>query len=468
MNRLPSFNDFSVGIIGDDVRKPLRSVLANRGNWDDLVSEWDRDYFESANNKRASVNVPATLTNLGLLTRDPLDLTESGKVIAEAATKDKAAQEFVKHIVTHHNGMALIDAVASLNSKREPVTKKSLKSELESLGIEGLANATTDHLTLKNWMVCAGVLSQDGSRGAVRPDGAAMKSVLGISSSERNSFIELPIEQQVFLQVLRRHSESDGGVERPTKTVIDECLRDYPGRFKEDQIRSTVLKPLAEGGWLELAAATGRGRGGKSGALKPSKKLMSVPIESIVPDFDSVVPGELRSKINLPLSTVSELLNGTKEYDRGLGLELLALKMIIDLGLEPRAFRLRSRETAHAEVDLTAEGKNLLFSRWNFQCKNTTRNVALGDVAKEVGLAIYSKAHVVAVVTTSGFSRDALAYADEITRNTHLQFLLISGDTVKQYLEKGRQVLLDFVASNAAEVMAEKRRQPISPDPEGG
>jgi len=90
--------------------------------------------------------------------------------------------------------------------------------------------------------------------------------------------------------------------------------------------------------------------------------------------------------------------------------------------------------------------------------------VSLGDVAKEVGLAIYSKAHVVAVVTTSDFSSEALAYAREVTATTHLQFLLVTGAIVRSYLEKGPVVLLDHVAANAASVTLQKRGQPIAPE----
>jgi len=221
---------------------------------------------------------------------------------------------------------------------------------------------------------------------------------------------------------------------------------------------------LAELGWLATPATPlWAGRGGKSGLIRPSAKLMGIPIEAILPDFDRIVPADLRAKIDLPLADVKRLLKSSQTHERGLGLELLALKMILDIGLEPRGFRLRSRDTAYAEVDLTAEGKNLLFSRWNFQCKCVDSRVSLGDVAKEVGLAIYSKAHVVAVVTTNDFSADAIAYAREITHATHLQFLLINGTVVGSYLDRGASVLLDHVTANAAKVMAQKRNQPIAP-----
>ncbi|KQZ54644.1 hypothetical protein ASD54_04780 [Rhizobium sp. Root149] len=460
MKRLPSFNDFSPGIIGD-VRRPLAILDQLAPDMTAVVAEWDKTFFASAGNKRASTNIPATLTSLGLMSRSPLALTDAGKAILGAPDRIEAARQLVRHIVEVANGMAIVDAVRSLNARGEMLTKATLKRELEVNGIEGLSNATTDHTTLLNWMIEAGLFVRSG-RANPQPDESAMKSVLGISASERSSFAELPLSQQIFLQILRRVAE--GGSAIPAKQVIDECLREHRQRFDEDQVRAKVIRPLADAGWIE-APTTGApaGRGGKSGIIIPSAKLMGVPIEQVLPDFDQVIPPDLRAKIDLPRAEVKQLLESSQTYDRGLGLELLALKMILDIGLEPRAFRLRSRDTAYAEVDLTAEGRNLLFSRWNFQCKCVGTRVSLGDVAKEVGLAIYSKAHVVAVVTTSEFSSEAINYARQITAETHLQFLLVNGPAVISYLEKGAGFLLDYVAANAAGVMTQKRGQPVIP-----
>lgn len=465
MRRLPSFNDFSPGIIGD-VRRPLEILDRLAPDMAAVVAEWDRAFFASAGNKRAGTNIPATLGSLGLMTRVPLALTDAGKEILAAPDAVSAAQRLARHVVDTRNGMAIIDAVRSLNTRGETLSKDSLKRELEIIGIEGLSNATTDHTTLLNWMIEGGLLTREGRANPI-PDEAVMKAVLGISASERSGFAELPLGQQIFLQVLRRIATANGGAELPAKQVIDECLRDHRARFDEDQIRAKVIKPLADAGWIEVPAASGAGRGGKSGTIIPSAKLLGIPINAVLPDFDQVIPADLRAKIDLPAAEVKRLLASGQTYDRGLGLELLALKMILDIGLEPRAFRLRSRDTAHAEVDLTAEGKNLLFSRWNFQCKCVSGKVSLGDVAKEVGLAIYSKAHVVAVVTTSDFSSEAIAYVREITQATHLQFLLVNGAIVRGYLDKGPSVLLDHVASNATSVMAQKRSQPIAPNDDG-
>ncbi|MEL7684455.1 restriction endonuclease [Citromicrobium bathyomarinum] len=461
MKRLPSFNDFSPKII-EDLRRPLKILDRFAPDYDAVVAEWDLAFFGGSGGKRARTNIPATLSSLGLMTRKPLELTNAGQWILGASDEVEAAQRLARHVVDNSNGIAIVDAVRSLNTRGEKLTKQSLKRELELIGIEKLSNATTDHTTLLNWMIAGGLFTRNQGTNPV-PDDSVMKAALGVSGSERSDFAELTLSQQIFLQVLRRVAEGNGGAELQAKQIIDECLRDHRARFDEDQIRAKVVNPLVDAGWVEIpSGAQSPGRGGKSGPIKPSAKLMGIPIEAILPDFDQIVPADLRAKIDLPLTEVKRLLDSAHTHEKGLGLELLALKMILDIGLEPRAFRLRSRDTAHAEVDLTAEGKNLLFSRWNFQCKCVASKVSLGDVAKEVGLAIYSKAHVVAVVTTSDFSNESIAYAREVTAATHLQFLFVTGAIVRAYLEKGPSVLLDHVASNATSVTLQKRGQSIT------
>lgn len=155
MRRLPSFNDFSPEII-KDLRRPLDILNRLAPDKDAVVAEWDRVFFNSAGNKRASTNVPATLTSLGLMSRQPFGLTDAGKVILASSSPIDAARQLAKHVVDTRNGMAIIDAVRSLNTRGEALTKASLKRELELIGIEKLSNATTDHTTLLNWMVEGG------------------------------------------------------------------------------------------------------------------------------------------------------------------------------------------------------------------------------------------------------------------------------------------------------------------------
>ena len=285
----------------------------------------------------------------------------------------------------------------------EVVGKTPLHEELENLGVENLANDTTDHMSHLGWLVLAKVL---GKKPSFLPNDTLIKELRGLSATEHVGYYSLTLSQQVFLSIMRRLVETSPSHEVPSKVVYDECLRDHKKLFKPGQLSNQVLKPLANEGWLKLKGVTGKSAGGKSGVVAATALLLGIPMSALLPDFEAVIPADLRAKINTPRDEIQGMLKSSKTYDRGLGLELLALRMIVDLGLNPRAFRLRAKESAYAELDIVAEGAHLTFSRWNVQCKCTKNNVSLGDIAKEVGLAIYTKAHVVAVVTTSGFSRE--------------------------------------------------------------
>lgn len=459
MTRLPSFNDFSPGIIGD-VRTALRVIEANEGNFDAIVAGWMKAFFPGGDEKRARTNIAATLGHLGLFDRETIRLTPEGVQVLQAVTAEGAAGRLVAHVIRSRNGMLVVDALAGLHRRGERVTKDSLKRELKSLGIGSLASGTTDHTTLANWMVAAGVLEQKPS---YAPKDIELKKLLGISGAERSDFQALTLSQQIFLQILRRVAEAEPDGSVPSSLITNECLRDHHAYFDDDQLSAKVTRPLAELGWIELSGRSGRSSGGKAGKVTATSKLLDIPFEQVVPDFEAIIPADLRQKIDTPRAEIKRLLASEAKQDRGLGLELLALRMLIDLNLQPRSFRQRSRDTAYAELDLTAEGVSLLFSRWNWQCKCVTQRVPLSDVAKEVGLAIYSRSHVVAMVTTSDFTSEATAYAKEITSATHLQFLFVTGKVIEAYLNRGPTVLLDHVAKNAAEVMLQKRRQPIDP-----
>ncbi len=456
--RLPSFNDFSVGII-KDIRVALVAIRDNQGKSDEIIKRWSHDFFGGSNNKRSSTNIPVTLHKLGLFDREAASLTDVGNEILQKPTKEKAAARFVRHIIESHNGLILIDALKGLGARGERPSKDSIKRELISLGVKNLSQGTTDHTTLAGWMAEAGIIEPSPS---YAPIDVAMKALLGISSEERDEFQSLTTAQQIFLKIVRRLHEVDPSKPIPAKLITDECLSRYRYFFDDDQLSAKISKPLEAKGWISLSGRAATSAGGKSGFVTPEKKILDIPLAYVLPDVESVVPADLRRKLNTPAADIQKLLSSSSKNDRGLGLELLALRMLIHLDLQPRSFRKRAKDTAYAEIDLTAEGTNLIFSRWNWQCKCVNAAVPLGDVAKEVGLAVYSKSHVVAMVTTSRFSREAVNYANEITSATHLQFVFIDGTVVSGYLRDGPRVLIKHVMKNAEKVMSTKRAQPIN------
>ena len=157
--RLPSFNDFSPVILKWDLRPCLQAVVAGHGDDASVIQAWADMYFEGKQNKRSSANIPATLRSTGLTTGTrPLTLSDVGKAVLAAGSPRKAAEVFCAHLVREKHGDILLQALRALSERKVPVTKLALQNELVSLGIEGLSTNTTDHSTLKNWMVHGGLI----------------------------------------------------------------------------------------------------------------------------------------------------------------------------------------------------------------------------------------------------------------------------------------------------------------------
>src|SRR5207244_2867972 len=116
-------------------------------------------------------------------------------------------------------------------------------------------------------------------------------------------------------------------------------------------------------------------RGGKSGAVSATQKLLELDPTRLAGDVKECVPPDLRASLRAPLEKIYADLSSTSTHEKGIALELLALRIVIDLGLIPKGFRERSAQTSGAEVDLVCEGIHLHFSRWVLQCKNTTSAV---------------------------------------------------------------------------------------------
>jgi len=170
------------------------------------------------------------------------------------------------------------------------------------------------------------------------------------------------------------------------------------------------------------------------------------------------VPPELRSKLRQPLSVILRDLKSRNRNVKGEALEVLALRILIDLGLQPIGFRTRARETDYAETDLTADGLHLYYARWLVQCKNS-KQVSQAHLTREIGLATLIRAHVILLITTGVFVPRVTTQAALAAQQTYLQVVLLDGTALKEYERKGRSALLDAVEEQAAEVLTLKRPQ---------
>lgn len=172
------------------------------------------------------------------------------------------------------------------------------------------------------------------------------------------------------------------------------------------------------------------------------------------------IPADLRAKLNTPIDDIYRDLDSEDKGIKGIALELLAIRIAADLNLTPTGLRVRGRETGGAEVDITAEAVHLHYSRWLFQCKNTPASrVPLSDLAKEVGMCVLLKAHVIVMITTGWFSAELRFYAESLAATTLHQVVLVDKDVLRKYKVRGGATLLDHFQRTAAETMLLKRPQ---------
>jgi hypothetical protein len=319
---------------------------------------------------------------------------------------------------------------------------------------------TTDHLILLKWLREAKVLDK------YVIDEDVFARLAGITAQEEKEIVNLSRAQRAFLRVLKDFSEIHGKNPIPAKTVKDHCVLQYPGLLKGDRLADQVLEPLEVGGWLTRPSSSGEGRGAKSGRVAATDKLVGLKPEYLKAERSGGIPPEVRDKLNTPLEEIVRDLALEDTHIKGLALEVLSVRLAYELGLTPLRFRERGRETQGAEVDMIAEGIHLHFSRWLFQCKNT-RTVSLAALAKEIGMAVLLKAHVIVLVTTGRFAETVREHADGLAETTPLQVVLIDGEVLKQYQERGATYLVHHFRTTAEGTMRLKRRQVSSEDQPG-
>lgn len=462
---LPEANEFSPGQI--ELRKVLEIVHQggpeHGGGRDQIVEALRQEYFSDSALKQSDPvtrlrvqrtragNVLVGLKGYGLFDLETNLLTPLGKELLQESDDTALYKRFAKHILINRHGITVLEAVDDLVSRQVPPSKANLQRELEGRNFQ-LPRATTYHTKMLQWLRKAGVLDRKGS---IDPD--VFQELTGRSFSSVRQWGDLTAQQRAFLRTLREAAESHGKDPIPAREVIDRSIFQHGPIFIEDQLNAKVFRPLEEQGWI-ARPSRGSGRGGKSGLVSATDKLLEVPIDALTRDVEWGIPSDLRPKLRTPLSDIQRDLLDPDKNIKGIALELLAIRLASDLALTPVRLRIRAPETGGAEVDLIAEGAHLHFSRWLFQCKNTG-TVPLSDLAKEVGMAVLLRAHVIVIATTGRCSSTVHVYAKELAQTTALQVILLEGDAIDAYIKRGPQFLMNLFHDRAHDILKLKRDQ---------
>ena len=120
------------------------------------------------------------------------------------------------------------------------------------------------------------------------------------------------------------------------------------------------------------------------------------------------------------------------------------------------------RKCTHIPPDFVQQARNI---RESELYKDAGINVNFYQVIEENQLKCRTFERGVEDETLScgtGVTAVALAYAQEISKATHLQFVFLDGDVIQDYLSRGPATLHAFFMRNAQAVMQSKRLHSVS------
>lgn len=461
--KLPNMNEFSPGVLGGDVQDVLSRIASANGDKAVAIATIGNQYPKISATKspkqretRAG-NVLIGMSQCGLLEKHGRSVTAILSTVAreikEARSAEEAANIFAKHLIEKHHGAELFDVVAMLRARGEPVSLENIRDELESRGFKITENEGNPS-KIRMWLEVSGVVDDKWNI-----DDKRLLIITGATASVLSTWQGLPRDQRIFLEVLKEVAAGSPTDWYPVRKIKGIAESKHGARaFPTGRLRDKVIEPLRTTGWLETRG-TGSGRGGDSGDVQALPQLTNIAIKLPLNDV-ARIPADLRKKLATPLDTIFANLESGNTGVKGEALELLALNILRDTGLVSVGFRLRSAKTQGAEVDLLAEGTNLLFSRWLVQCKNTPgKTLEVEQIAKEAGLALVLQAHVIMLVTTGRIGRAVQAFADGLARTSSLQAVLIDGEMLKAYRSTKGAGLIEVLNANARRLLQIKSPQ---------
>jgi len=379
----------------------------------------------------------------GLVDRDAR-LTEFGeKLYALRDQPDKLHAELARHILLNLHGMTLVQCLQDIQSAGETADLVKLREWLEERGIHFPRGGKHPSM-MRLWLEKAGVFTSGWNVSA-----AKLKELVGASAEEIESLAGLSAEQRAFLKTLANMA---GAGPYQSNEIEKLATATYGIRFNEKGLPKQVLYPLEKAGFVTLARGTKEaGHGAKPFAVQPTKKLQKEILTPLLEQLEKQTSSDLRPLLRKSMHDILDDLKAEDTHTRGLALEALAFKLMRLLDMDYVATRLRGSATGGAEVDLIFQSARLVFSRWQVQCKNTSR-VNLEDVAKEVGLTHLLKSNVIVVVSTGEIGASARGYANKVMGDTNLCLVLVNGDDLLA-IEKNPAVIVDVFNREAVHAM---------------
>lgn len=434
---LPFGSEFSPSQI--DLADALTLAKMHGGDWrafeDAVRTTWfDGHATSDYNRRKLANNTKLGMIAYGLIGRDA-SLTEFGRELLAIREDEPSLYEcLAKHILLNLHGMTLVGCIRDMEASGASVNLTTLREALGERGVHFPRGGKHPSM-MRLWLAKAGVFV--GSRWQVDP--FRVEEILGIDVEEFEALADLPQMHRAFLRALVNTGTAEP---QPANEIARLATATYGEKFPEKSLPKLVLNDLVAAEYITAKKTTG-GRGAKPFLVAPTDKLIAEVVDPLLEQLSRQTDPKLLRLLRRPLSDIIDELNDKDRFVAGLALEALAFKIMRLLDMKYVATRLQANQTGGAEVDLIFENARLVFSRWQIQCKNTSR-VSLDDVAKEVGLTHFLKSNVIVVVTTGQVGAEARRYANRIMADSNLAVVMLDGRDLASISESPARIVRAF------------------------
>ncbi len=417
---LPFGTQFSPNIVS------LRKLLELAREYDgrtigEFVNRIACEYWpKSSSSYKLAGNTKIALTSYGLVCDGTIHLTDIGQQLLATENDAEMYSVFARHILLNLNGLVLIDTLRSMHSSGDALTNASINMALNQKGFH-LKQTSNNAQVMKLWLSNAGVILGNWDIKETR-----LKELLGIESCEITLFKGLTPEQYYFLLAL-----CNAAADTPliATDVRDLATASYNIDFDEKAFANRVIKPLVDKGLINAEKTTG-GRGAKPYMVQLTDKTGQEVIEPLLEQFRCQVGNALTDAYCKTFSKLQEEIDSEDTYIKGLALEAFAIKVMRIIGLDYMKTRYRDIQIGGAEVDVLFDSTRLMYSRWQVQCKNTSK-VTIDMVAKEVGLSHMLKSNAIVIMTTGHLTVEAKKYVRRIMEDMNLCILILEKEDVE-------------------------------------
>ena len=421
-----------------DIMALLQVIEANEGvSAKDFTKELENAFFikkAADTRKTMAFNCRQSLVSYGILEEGGgTVISDFGKKLIGLSTIEEVYEEIAAYLLRELNGMVLIEAIRSLKRSGLNVKNETVIAQVNYLLGSELIGSGNNVQSAKLWLEKAGVLS------GWNINESKVQKIIGLTEEEMQLIRTLTPEQYYFLRTLCNVNSNEYLKGAEVRKLAEAT---YHITISPKSIAPAVIQPLVREELISAQKPTA-GRGGASYLVKATDKSKKKLIEPLLNQIEILLGKDLLDYYQKPLNQIRKDMSSRNTHVKGLALEAFAIRLMKYIGLDFHSTRLRGTETAGAEIDAIFESSQLVFSRWQVQCKNIKRtsSVSLDQVAKEVGLSHVLLSNAIVIMTTGRISESARKYANDVMRTMNICIIMVDGDDIDEIVASPTNII---------------------------